>query len=112
MCIKNPFMTIECVEAATGWEMDLKRAIAVGKRAINQLRVFNIKHGLKRDSERPSSRYGSTPVDGPVKGKEIMPVWDDLVRNYYTHMGWDVVSGKPLPETLRALGLEHLIAEL
>ncbi|UCG64753.1 MAG: hypothetical protein JSW12_19405 [Deltaproteobacteria bacterium] len=112
MCIKNPFMTIECVEAATGWEMDLKRAIAVGKRAINQLRVFNIKHGLKRDSERPSSRYGSTPVDGPVKGREIMPVWDDLVRNYYTHMGWDVVSGKPLPETLRALGLEHLIAEL
>ncbi len=111
-CIKNPFLTVECVEAVTGWQMDLEQAIAIGKRAINQLRVFNSKHGLKRELERPSDRYGSTPVDGPVKGKGIMPVWDEMVENYYSHMGWDPKTGKPLPETLRSLGLDHLIQDL
>ena len=111
-CIKNPFLTIECVEAVTGWQINLKQAMVIGKRAINQLRVFNLKHGLKRELERPSARYGSVPMDGPVKGKAIMPVWDEMVRSYYVHMGWDPETGKPLPETLRSLGLDHLIQDL
>jgi len=111
-CIRNPLKTVESLEAATGWEMGLKDAMTVGRRAINQLRVFNSKHGLKRELERPSARYGSTPVDGPVKGKGIMPVWDEMVENYYSHMGWDPKTGKPLPETLRSLGLDHLIPDL
>ena len=111
-CIRNPFMTVQSVEAVTGWEVDIKDAMTVGSRAINQLRVFNLRHGLKRELERPSSRYGSTPVDGPAKGKGILPVWEEIVRNYYSHMGWDPKTGKPLPETLRSLGLDHLIQDL
>ena len=111
-CIRNPSATVECVEAVTGWEMDLKDAMTVGRRAMNQLRVFNLRHGLKRETERPSTRYGSTPLDGPVKGKGIMPVWDEMVENYYDHMGWDPKTGKPFPETLRSLGLDHLIQDL
>jgi len=111
-CIKNPLLTVESVEAVTGWQMDLKQAMTIGKRAINQLRVFNLKHGLRRELERPSFRYGSVPVDGPVKGKGIMPVWEEMVRNYYSHMGWDPETGKPLPETLRSLSLDHLIKDL
>ncbi len=111
-CIKNPQLTLECVEAVTGWEMDLEHAMTIGKRGINQLRIFNLRHGLKREMERPSARYGSVPVDGPVKGKGIMPDWEELVCNYYSYMGWDVKTGKPFPETLRSLGLDHLIKDL
>lgn len=111
-CIKSPQLTLESVEAVTGWEMDLEHAMTIGKRGINHLRVFNIRHGLKREMERPSARYGSVPVDGPVKGRGIMPDWDELVYNYYSHMGWDVKTGKPFPETLRSLGLDHLIKDL
>ena len=92
--------------------MDIEDAVRVGMRAINQLRVFNIRHGLKRESERPSARYGSTPVDGPVKGKGIMPVWDEMVKSYYSRMGWDPETGIPLPETLRSLDLDYLISDL
>ena len=95
-----------------GWEMDLEDAMRVGTRSINLLRVFNLRHGLKRELERPSSRYGSTPVDGPVKGKGIMPVWDELTDSYYSRVGWDPETGKPLPETLRSLGLDYLIQDL
>jgi len=111
-CIRNPLLTVQSVEAVTGWEVDLKDAMAAGRRAINQLRVFNLKHGLKTELERPSARYGSVPIDGPVKGKAIMPVWDEMVRNYYAHMGWDPDTGKPLPETLRSLSLDYLIQDL
>jgi aldehyde:ferredoxin oxidoreductase len=108
-CIRNPSRMVESVEAVTGWEMGLEDATKVGRRAINQLRVFNLRHGLKRDLERPSSRYGSVPVDGPIKGKGIMSVWNELVNNYYTLMGWDPETGRPHLETLRDLDLDHLI---
>ncbi len=111
-CIKNPFLTVQCVEAVTGWKMDLDYAMTVGRRAINLLRIFNLRHGLRREMERPSPRYGSVPVDGPVKGKGIMAEWDKLVENYYSHMGWDPKTGKPLPKTLQVLGLDHLIHDL
>ena len=111
-CIKSPELTLACLKDITGWQMDIQGAMSIGKRAINQLRVFNIRHGLKREFERPSFRYGSVPSDGPVKGKGIMPVWDDIVQGYYTHMGWDPKTGKPLPETLSSCDLDHLIPDL
>jgi aldehyde:ferredoxin oxidoreductase len=86
--------------------------MSIGKKAIHQLRVFNLRHGLKRELERPSPRYGSVPSDGPVAGKGIMPVWDEIVQSYYKHMGWDPETGKPLPETLSSCDLDHLIPNL
>jgi aldehyde:ferredoxin oxidoreductase len=84
----------------------------VGRRTINQLRVFNFRHGLTKDIEAPSVRYGSTPIDGPAEGKAIMPHWDALRSNYYEHMGWDPATGKPLKETLEKLDLGHLYKDL
>lgn len=66
---------------------------------------------MKKEDERPSKRYGSIPVDGPVEGKNIMEKWGRMLENYYAHMGWDPKTGIPLPETLKKLGLEDLIGE-
>lgn len=108
-CMRDPHLIFETIKAATGREIDVNSALSIGKMAINQLRIFNIRHGLRREFERPSDRYGSAPVDGPAQGKRILSVWDEMVNNYYTHMGWDPSTGKPLPETLQSLGLEHLV---
>lgn len=108
-CIKHPPLTVACVKAITGWDLKLEEALVIGRRAINQLRVFDIRHGMKIENERPSYRYGSTPVDGPLGGKGIMPVFDDLSRSFYEHMGWDVQTGVPLAKTLHDLMLDHLI---
>ena len=108
----NPKLQLECVNAVTGWQLTLEDAFAIGRRVINQLRMFNIRHGMKKEDERPSKRYGSIPVDGPAKGKNIMEKWDWMVRNYYTLMGWDPETGMPLPETLKRLGLEEVIKDL
>jgi len=110
-CIKDPYKTIDCVNTITGWDLDMEAAKTVGKRAINQLRVFNVRHGYNRSSDKPSARYGSIPTDGPRRGIGIMSSWEKIVNQFYSNMGWDPMTGKPLPDTLRILGLDHLIEE-
>ena len=102
----------QAISAATGWDFTTEEALKVGKRIVNLLRAFNIRHGHTAEMDAPSPRYGSTPVDGPSKGKSIMPFWNDLRRKYYEQMGWDRETGKPLPDTLRHFELEHTIPEL
>ena len=111
-CIADLQLTVDCLNAITGWEFSIAEAMEAGRRIINQLRLFNLRHGLRKELEAPSVRYGSSPVDGPVKGISIMPHWESLRRNYYQQMGWDPDSGRPLPETLERLGLAHLIQDL
>jgi aldehyde:ferredoxin oxidoreductase len=105
-------LMLDCVNAVTGWDLDIPGAMDVGRRVINQLRVFNFRHGLTKDLEAPSPRYGSAPVDGPVKGIAILPSWETVQRTYYQNMGWDPETGKPVPETLEKLGLGHLVEDL
>jgi aldehyde:ferredoxin oxidoreductase len=98
----------QAVNMATGWDMDFDEAMAVGKRAVNLARVFNLRHGIGTELDAPSMRYGSTPLDGAGAGRGIMPHWDKMLSNYYNLMGWDK-NGHPLPETLRNLGLGDII---
>ena len=108
----HPKLLLDCFNAVTGWDWTLEDAFTVGRRVVNLLRVFNFRHGMKASDERPSRRYGSVPVDGPAQGKDIMAKWPWMVENYYTRMGWDPKTGKPLEETLKELDLEDQIADL
>ncbi|MBF8267040.1 MAG: aldehyde:ferredoxin oxidoreductase [Dehalococcoidia bacterium] len=103
---------VEAVRAATGWDFTFDEAVGVGLRSVNLLRAFNLRHGIGPELDRPSPRYGSTPVDGVAAGVGIMPHWDGMVRNYYQQMGWDPKTSKPLPETLKNLGLEQVAVDL
>ena len=101
----------EAVSAVTGWDFTFDEAMKVGQRAVNTMRAFNLRQGLTGDLDRPSVRYGSTPIDGPAAGKAIGPHFDKMLRDYYDTMGWDE-KGRPLPETLRRLGLEKIARDL
>ena len=105
-------LTVDCLNAVTGWEFTISDAMEAGRRAINRLRVFNFRHGLTKEMEAPSFRYSSTPVDGPAKGIGIAEHWEMIRSNYYREMGWDPETGKPLPDTLKKLGLKDLIKDL
>ncbi|MCG8617692.1 MAG: hypothetical protein MI802_15845 [Desulfobacterales bacterium] len=107
----HPKLQLACLNAVTGWELTLKDVFTVGRRVVNQLRMFNLRHGLTKEMERPSKRYGSKPVDGPASGHEFSAHWKEMLEDYYTHMGW-TAEGIPLPETLTDLGLTELIDSL
>lgn len=102
----------QAVNAATGWNMDVQEAMTVGKRAVNIARAFNLRNGIGPELDAPSMRYGSTPLDGNAAGKGIMCNWNKMLSNYYTLMGWDIKTGRPLPETLRLLSLDFVIPQL
>lgn len=111
-CVGGFQALVDCANAAAGWQLDIPEAMRVGRRIVNTLRAFNLRHGITAAVEYPSPRYGSTPIDGPAAGKSIMPHWDLMRRNYYKNMGWDENTGVPLPETLRDLGLGHIAEDL
>ncbi|MBI3025210.1 MAG: hypothetical protein HYY66_05950 [Candidatus Tectomicrobia bacterium] len=98
--------------AATGWDFRRGEAMQAGRRAVTLMRAFNLRCGIGPGIEKPSKRYGSTPVDGPIAGVSILDQWDKLLDTWYETTGYDRASGRPLPETLRALGLEDVIEPL
>jgi aldehyde:ferredoxin oxidoreductase len=100
------------LSAATGWEYTKEEAIRFGRRTAALLRAFDLRCGLGPELERPSLRYGSIPVDGPAKGQSVEPHWEHMLDVWYETVGYDRKTGRPQPETLRALGLDHLISEL
>ena len=101
---------VPCQPSALG--TDGGSACGSGKRIVNLLRLFNFRHGMRPQDERPSKRYGSVPVDGPAKGRDVMEHWPVMLRDYYRLMCWDEQTGKPLPETLTKLGLGELANDL
>jgi aldehyde:ferredoxin oxidoreductase len=108
----NLVLLTEVLNAATGWSVTVEEAIEIGTRIVNLMKVFNVRHGLSSEQDVPSPRYGSTPSDGPAAGRDVMAHWEEMRRNYYRHMGWDEETGKPLPDTLRSLGLEHIASDI
>jgi len=102
----------ELVSAITGWQFTVEEALNVGLRIVNLLRAFNIRHGIGGGLDAPSPRYGSTPVDGPARGKGIAPFWDQMLHRYYELMGWDERTSKPRSDTLGRLDLEYVIHDI
>ncbi len=99
------------ISAVTGWNFDFDEGMKVGRRAINTMRVYNIRSGIGGDLDRPSPRYGSVPIDGPAQGKDIAPHFAKMVKTYYDLVGWDE-EGRPLPDTLKDLRIEEMAADL
>jgi aldehyde:ferredoxin oxidoreductase len=103
---------VDMVNAVTGWDMTPEEATRSGVRTVNLLRAFGIRHGITPKVEAPSIRYSSEPSFGPAKGKSIAPYWEQMMDKYYKEMNWDRISGRPLPETLRSLGLDYVISDI
>jgi aldehyde:ferredoxin oxidoreductase len=115
-CIFTTRTTFEnlcrALSAGTGWEFGRDDAVRFGRRVGALLRCVNLRWGIGPEQEWPSRRYGSTPVDGPAKGQSIDKHWSHMLDVWYEGMGYDRTTGRPKPETLKALGLERLIPEV
>jgi aldehyde:ferredoxin oxidoreductase len=100
------------LSAATGWHYTLAEAMRFGRRTAAVLRAFNLRCGIGPETEYPSERYGSQPVNGPAKDHHVMKQWEHMLDVWYDTVGYDRKTGKPKAETLKALGLHWLAKEL
>jgi aldehyde:ferredoxin oxidoreductase len=51
-------------------------------------------------------------VDGPAKDHNVMDQWERMREVWYETVGYDIKTGKPTRETLKALGLDSLAKDL
>ena len=100
------------LSAATGWNYTVTESVSFGRRTAAILRAFNLRCGIGPESEYPSKRYGSVPVDGPAKGQAVGLQWEKMVNTWYALVGYDRKTGRPKSETLRKLGLDWLVKDL
>jgi aldehyde:ferredoxin oxidoreductase len=100
---------VAMIPAVTGWtDFSREEALMVGDRVTNMMRIYNMRRGMTRADEYDiGARLLEAPNVGPAKDKSIKPYLDGFITDYYRAMGWDEVTGKPLDETVRRLGLEE-----
>ena len=102
------FPLFEYLNAATGWEKSPDDYMQIGKRIQTLRHLFNIREGIDPVQVKlPGRVYGNPPPKvGANKGKGFDV--DAMRVHYWDAMGWNPDTGVPLPETLKALGLEEL----
>ena len=110
-CDCAPYSAEWLTEALTslGWDADEKWFMALGERAYNVTRLFNVREGLSRKDDTLPRRF-TEPLEDT--GWSI-PVEDfeKMLDEYYELRGWDRKTGIPKLEKIRELGIEELAPE-
>jgi len=102
----------DLLTCVTGHKFTVDDVEKTGNR-IAALRIgFNLREGVRNiDIEIPGRIVGKPPLEkGPVAGVTVDV--DRQVHDYLEAMGWDVQTGVPRRETLLALELDFVAADL
>jgi aldehyde:ferredoxin oxidoreductase len=99
---------VHTLDAVTGWAVDSPALLQTGKRIVTLKRLFNIRRGLSREKDCLPKLLLQPLAEGGTEGR--VPDVEALLSGAYSEYGWDAHTGRPLPETLRMLGLNRLDA--
>jgi len=102
---------VDAFNAITGWNSDLDQALEAGHRSMILQSLFGTQRGwiAEHDWKDVGPRFLEPIPDGKYQGFTIAKWLPELIYEYYRLSGRDERSGRPLPETLRNLGLEEFM---
>ncbi len=105
----------EMLEAATGQKYTPEEVLRVGWRIETLVRLYNLREGLKPETEDvlPPRMWEPVP-SGPSRGRRAFLSEDDFraaLQKFYSIRGWDR-SGRPTEGILRDLGLLRVLGGL
>lgn len=105
------WQAFEWLNAATGWDKTPDEYMEIGRRMQTLRQIFNIKHGVDPRTYKMHKRMAGDPPlnEGPLKGKEV-PI-EDMMKNYWKHIGWDENTGIPLSDTVQQLQLDQILVK-
>jgi aldehyde:ferredoxin oxidoreductase len=108
----DPAVWPEVIGAVTGWDYSWEDFLETGARIAALRQAFNVREGLPVSESTISGRaIGHPPLgSGPLEGVSID--MEAQRREFYQARGWDVETGRPLKETLVALGLQDVADDL
>lgn len=103
----------DIVAAATGWEITINELMAVGERAFNLCRAFNVREGITRKDDTLPTRLMEPLREGPYEGEAISRnALHKVLDYYYEFRGWDKKTGIPTRRKLEELDLKYVADEL
>ena len=88
--------------------------ITIGDRIATMRHVFNIREGFTpSDFVYPDRVLGIPPLQsGPLAGVTVKEQVENMVRDYYQSLDWNLKTGKPSIKKLVELGLADIVTEL
>jgi len=103
------FRFIDVMKAITGWDLTPENLVQTGHRIAAMLHSFNLKHGFKpSDFTIPPRVCGNPPLTAG-KLKDVQIDFEELKRQYYEAMGYDMDTARIKQETIEALGLQDIL---
>jgi len=103
------FRFIEVMKGITGWDLTPENLVETGQRIATMLHAFNLKHGFKPSDYTIPARVCGDPPLTAGKLKDVKIDFEELKRQYYDAMGYDVDTGAIKPETIGRLGLQGIL---
>lgn len=104
MPVVKPSDVVACLNAVTGWDMDLAEFMQAGERILNVQRMYNVRLGFNRKHDTIPHRLATMKFE-KGGGAGYLPDLDKMLDEYYEHRKWSQ-EGIPLPSKLRQLSLK------
>jgi aldehyde:ferredoxin oxidoreductase len=104
----GPKEIAELCSAAIGEDFSEKSLMEKGERILTLEKIYNLIHtSLDRKDDYPPEIFMEESIKtGPFKGEKLSrEEWDKMLSEYYSLHGWDLTTGFPKKQTLRALNL-------
>jgi aldehyde:ferredoxin oxidoreductase len=95
---------VPLVNSCLGTNYTADDLLSIGERVWNAERLFNMKAGFDGSHDVLPKRFTEEPLSNGDEEGQISRV-KEMLPEYYSLRGWSG-EGKPLPETLKTLGLE------
>jgi len=87
--------------------------MAVGERAFNLCRVFNVREGVTRIDDSIPERFSEPVLETVSQGQTFTQrTLLKMLDHYYRYRGWDEKTGIPTRETLERLDLGWVAKDL
>lgn len=104
----TPIKTVlDLLSAASGDDWSMEELLLAGERAWNLKRIYNLRLGLKPDSEKLPKLLLQPLPEGGQEG--FVPDLNRMLDEYYRVNGWDRNTGWPVKQKLISLGLDFAV---
>jgi aldehyde:ferredoxin oxidoreductase len=111
--LSYPFQAVlDQLSAATGEPWDMERVVTAGTRIYTMRHAFNLREGLNPLSRNMPGRIVGEPPLKEGNVRDITVDYRTLAREFLERLGWDTRSAVPSEESLKALGMQFLAAEM
>lgn len=108
-------------EALTGIRLPEKEMLMAGERAVNMERAINARAGFSRKDDQPPRRWYEEQLEGAGRKLAFQDFYrtklldeqsyNAILDEYFDERRWDPVTGNPLEEKLKDLGLTFAVSD-